>query len=61
MSHRIIISSAVKTVFQDSDVRAHLTSPQLAKVDNICAQAEPCDDDFRYLTRRLNKLYCSED
>ncbi len=59
--HRIIISSAIKAVFQDTAVRSEMTSPQLSKVDNICAQSEPCDDDFRYLTRRLNKLYCSED
>lgn len=61
MSHRIIISSAVKTVFQDTEVRSELTTTQLAKVDSICAQTEPCDEDFRYLTRRLNQAYCQED
>lgn len=61
MSHKIIISSAIKAVFQDPEVRAELTTSQLAKVDNICTQAEPCDEDFRYLARRLTQAYCQED
>lgn len=61
MSHRIIISNRIREVFQDPEVRSELTSKQLAKVDQICAQTEPCDEDFRYLTRRLNKAYCAED
>lgn len=61
MSHRIIISSAIKAVFQESEVREKLSTQQLAKVDQICAQEEPCDEDFRYLTRKLNKAYCIED
>lgn len=60
MSHRIIIASAIKATFQDAEVRSELTTTQLAKVDNICAQEYPCDDDFRYLTRRLNQAYCDE-
>jgi len=59
--HRIIIASAVKAALQDTDVRAELTANQLAKVDQICANDDPCDEDFRYLTRRLNKAYCIED
>lgn len=61
MSHRIIIMNAVKAAFQDSEVRSELTTSQLAKVDQICTQAEPCDEDFRYLTRRLTQAYCQED
>lgn len=61
MSHRIIIASAVKAAFQDPEVRSELTSNQLAKVDQICAQDEPCDEDFRYLSRRLTQAYCEED
>lgn len=59
--HRIIISSAMKTLFQEPEVRNELTTSQLAKVDSICAQDEPCDEDFRYLTWRLNRAYTSED
>ena len=61
MSHRTVILSAVKAAFQDPEVRAELTTTQLAKVDQICAQDEPCDEDFRYLTRRLTAAYCVED
>jgi hypothetical protein len=61
ISHRIIISSAIKAVFQEPEVRAELTTTQLARVDSICAQTEPCDEDFRYLTRRLNAAYCADD
>jgi hypothetical protein len=61
LSHQIIIRNAIKAVFQDSEVRAELTPRQLANVDRICEQDEPCDEDFRYLTRRLNKAYCEED
>lgn len=61
MSHRVIIFSAVRTAFEDPAVRSELTTTQLAKVDQICAQSEPCDEDFRYLTRRLNKAFCEED
>lgn len=61
MSHRIIISSAIKAVFQEPEVRSELTTTQLAKVDSICLQDEPCDEDFRYLTRRLTWAYCEED
>lgn len=61
MSHRVIIYSAVKSAFQDAEVRSQLTTSQLAKVDSICAQTEPCDEDFRYLQRRLTRAYCEED
>lgn len=61
MSHRTVILSAVKVAFQDAEVRSELTATQLARVDSICAQDEPCDEDFRYLARRLNQAYCSDD
>lgn len=61
MSHRVVIFSAVKSAFQDSEVRSELTTAQLAKVDQICEQTEPCDEDFRYLSRRLTRAYCEED
>lgn len=61
MSHRIIISSAVKAIFQEPEVRSKFDSSQLAKIDHICSQEVPCDEDFRYLTRRLNDVYCQED
>lgn len=59
--HRIIIASAVKVAFQDSEVRAKLNTTQLARVDNICSQTEPCDEDFRWLQRRLTGAYCQGD
>lgn len=61
MSHRIIINSAVRAALQDPDVRVKLTPAQCARVDQILAAAEPCDEDFRYLTRRLNQAYCQDD
>lgn len=61
MSHQIIIRNAVVAVLQDPEVRERLTTPQLARVDSICAQAEPCDEDFRYLARRLTQAFCTDD
>jgi hypothetical protein len=61
MSHRVIIINSMKAVFQEPEVRSELTTQQLAKVDSICAQPEPCDEDFRYLARRLAQAYCEED
>jgi hypothetical protein len=61
MSHRVIIITSIKAVFQEPEVRSELTTTQLAKVDQICAQDEPCDEDFRYLSRRLTQAYCEED
>lgn len=61
MSHQIIIRNAVVAVFQDPEVRAELTPAQLARVDSICAHPSPCDEDFRYLTRRLNQAFCTDD
>ncbi len=61
MSHRIIISSAIKALFQEPEVRTKLTSTQLARADHICTHADISDDDFRYLTRRLNQVFCKED
>lgn len=61
MSHQIIIRNAVASVFDDPEVRSEFTPAQLDRVDSICAQAVPCDEDFRYLTRRLNQVYCQDD
>jgi hypothetical protein len=62
MSHRTVIINAIKAVFQDPEVRSELTTTQLAKVDRICAQpGEPCDDDYRYLSRMQTRAYCEED
>jgi hypothetical protein len=63
MSHNrrhIIISNMIVT-FQAADVRSQFSTAQLSKIDQICAQTEPCDEDFRYLTRRLNAAYCADD
>lgn len=61
MSHRTVILSAVKVAFEDPEVRAELTPAQIARVDSICAQTEPCDEDFRYLARRLTQAFCADD
>lgn len=61
MSHRIIISNAVRLALQDPDVRANLTAAQCSRVDQILVSDQPCDEDFRYLTRRLNQVYCQDD
>ena len=61
MSHRVIIISALKSLFEQPEVREELPTAKLAKVDSICTHAEPNDEDFRFLTRRLNQVYCSED
>lgn len=61
MSHRIVIMNAIKPALQDASVREELTTTQLAKVDQICTQTEPCDEEFRYLMRRLTQAYAEED
>lgn len=61
MSHKIIISSAVKTLLQDPVVRQQLTPTQLTRVDHVCTHADISDDDFRFLTRCVNRAYCIED
>ncbi len=61
MAHRIIISSAIAQIFQEAEVRETLSQNQLTKVDAICNQENPCDEDFRYLARRLTQAYCTED
>jgi hypothetical protein len=61
MSHRVIIADSLRVAFQEPEVREHLTTSQCTKVDQICAQADPADDDFRYLLRRLGRVYCHED
>jgi hypothetical protein len=61
VSHRTIIFNALKATLEEPEVRAEFTTHQLAKIDQICAHTEPCDNDFRYLTRMQNKAYCEED
>ena len=61
MSHRVIIFGNAKVSLQNSEVRAQLTTPQLNRVDEILQSTEPSDEDFRYLQRRLNQVYCSEE
>lgn len=61
MSHRTIIFDALKVAFQNPEVRAQFSTTQLARVDSICAQSEPCDEDFRYLQRLLARAYCQDD
>lgn len=62
MTHRVVISRAIADIFADPDVQAQLTPPQRTKVENIITGTQPCDDeDFRYLVRKLTKVYCEED
>lgn len=61
MSHKIIISSALKALLQEPEVRAELTQTKLDRVDHICTHEDISDDDFRFLTRCINRAYCEED
>ncbi len=61
MSHRVVIVSSIAPIFQEPEVREKLSAQQLTKVDAICNQSNPCDEDFRYLARRLTQAYCTED
>lgn len=61
MSHRTVILNAIKPAFQYPEVRSKFTTTQLARIDSICTQTEPCDEDFRYLARRQVQAYCEED
>jgi hypothetical protein len=62
MSHRVIIVDSLRAALEDEEVREHMTIPQCTKVDQILAGTQPCsDEDFRYLQRRLARVYCAED
>lgn len=62
MTHRVVISSKVAEALQDPVVRDELTTAQCTKVDQILNGPQPCcDEDFRYLMRRLTRVYCVED
>ena len=63
MSHnrRHIIIESIKPAFEDSEVRDALTATQRIRVDEILASADPSDEDFRYLLRRMSQAYCADD
>jgi hypothetical protein len=62
MTHRVVISSKVAEILTDPEVRDHFTPAQCTKVDQILAGAQPCsDEDFRYLQRRITRVFCNED
>lgn len=62
MSHRVIIIDSLRAALEDEEVREHLTTPQITKVDQILAGSQPCtDEDFRYLQRRIAQAYCQGD
>lgn len=62
MGHRVIIIEALRAPLEEPEVRDHLTTAQCSKVDQILAGPQPCsDEDFRYLQRRLARVYCAED
>jgi hypothetical protein len=61
VSHRIIIYSNAKTALETPDVRERFTPQQCTRIDEILQSAEPPDEDFRYLARRLQQAYCADD
>lgn len=62
MSHRVVISSAVAQIINEPEVRELLTPAQCTKVDQILNGPQPCcDEDFRYLQRRISNVYCEGD
>ena len=62
MSHREIIIDAITPALNDAEVRDTFTPSQSTKVDQILNGPQPCcDEDFRYLIRRLTRAYCAED
>lgn len=61
MSHRTVIFNKTKEALQEPDVRAQLTTQQCQRVDEILQSPEPADEDFRYLGRRLQQIYCTND
>lgn len=61
MAHRIIISSAIKALLQDPEVRQEMSAAKLARIDHVCTHTEISDDDFRFLTRCIDRAYCEED
>lgn len=64
MSHRIIISSAMRTTLGDTDVRQKLTTNQCSKLDAIFCSCEPgteTDDQFHFMSRMQAKAFCEED
>jgi hypothetical protein len=62
VSHQVIIINAITPALQNEEVRENFTPQQATKVDQILSGPQPCTDhDFRYLLRRLERAYCSED
>lgn len=61
MSHRIPIINKMREMFADPEIQSEMTVAQCERVNQILQANEPSDDDFRYLTRRLNKTYCHDD
>jgi hypothetical protein len=51
----------MKALLQNPEVRAELTPTNLARVDHVCTHEQISDDDFRFLTRCINRAYCEED
>lgn len=61
MSHRVVIINKMRETFADPEIQSAMTVAQCERVNQILQADEPSDDDFRYLTRRLNKTYCHDD
>lgn len=66
MSHRVIIIESFRELFQEPDVESAIASTlstaQCNRINTICNDpGEPSDEDFRFLTRKLNQLYTSDE
>lgn len=62
MTHRVVISNKVNEILSEPEVRELLTPAQCTRVDQILSGPQPCcDEDFRYLQRRVTNAYCAED
>lgn len=64
MAHKIIISNAMRSALTSPEVQEELTIAQRDKclcIINGCAAGEETDEQFRYLTRAMNKAFCIED
>lgn len=61
MPHIGIIVDSYRAMLTSSEVRDHLTPGQCTKVDQILAESEWSDEQFRYLQRRVAQAHCQGD
>jgi hypothetical protein len=61
MPHIGVIVDSFRAMLTSDEVRDHLTPGQCTNVDQILACPTWTDEQFRYLSRRVQQAYCDGD